>query len=101
MCKELGFDRRTVMRCLKGDMNFVSHKGFMFSFLKVPPVYLNKSTLRSYSNSPHAKSIIAIKGTEEYQFDSIKEAGEKLGILQVNISSVLIGKQKNISLFYF
>ena len=101
MCKELVLDRRTVMRCLSGDMNFVSHKGFMFHYSKTPPVYLNKSTLRTYSNSPHAKRITATKGAEEYQFDSIKEAGEELGIQPVNISSVLIGKQKTSHGFTF
>lgn len=101
MCKELCLDRRSVMRCLSGDAHFVSHKGFMYNHSKGSPVYLNKSTLRTYSNSPHAKRIIAIKNTEEYQFDSIKEAGEKLGILSVNISSVLIGKQKTSHGFIF
>ena len=44
MCAELGLDRRAVQRCLNKHPNFVSHKGFMFSYdRKNVPVYINKS----------------------------------------------------------
>lgn len=101
MCDILSLDRRTVMRCLKNEVNFISHKGFMFSYNNIAPKYENKSTLKTYGKSPHAKRILAIKGYIKYQFDSIKEAGDKLGILPVNISSVLIGKQKTSHGFTF
>lgn len=94
MCFTLGLDRRSVMRCLKQEANFLSHKGFMFSHQNTPPKYLNKSTLKTYSHSPHAKAIIAIKDNKQLYFSSIKEAGEKLDILPANISSVLIGAYK-------
>lgn len=44
MCAELGFDRRTVQRCLNKRPSYLSHKGHMFSYsLNDVPVYINKS----------------------------------------------------------
>lgn len=44
MCSELGLDRRTVQRCLNKRPNFISHKGFMFSYDRNDiPKYVNKS----------------------------------------------------------
>lgn len=93
MCHTLNLDRRTVMRCLKREENFVSHKGFMFSHTITPPVYFNKSTTLTYHNSPHAKAIIAIKDGKELHFLSIKEAGETLNIPSASISAVLRNQQ--------
>lgn len=101
MCFTLGFDRRSVMRCLKMESNFKSHKGFMFSYNNTPPIYLNESTLRTYSNSPHAKAIIAIKDDQQLYFSSIKEAGEKLNIHPANISGVLTGAYKTSKGYIF
>lgn len=93
MCHTLNLDRRAVMRCLKREDNFVSHKGFMFSHTITPPVYLNKSTTFTYHNSPHARAIIAIKDGKETHFLSIKEAGEILNIPPASISAVLRHQQ--------
>lgn len=44
MCDELGLDRRTVQRCLNKIPNYMSHKGFMFSYdISDVPQYQNKS----------------------------------------------------------
>lgn len=44
MCSELNLDRRTVQRCLHQCSNFISHKGYMFSYGRDDiPVYSNKS----------------------------------------------------------
>ncbi len=44
MCEKLEFDRRTVQRCLNKRPNFISHKGFMFSYDRNDiPYYHNKS----------------------------------------------------------
>ncbi len=44
MCEKLGFDRRAVQRCLNKRPNFISHKGFMFSYDRNDiPCYKNKS----------------------------------------------------------
>lgn len=90
MCATLNFDRRTVMRCLHKEENFISHKGYMFSYEKISPQYVNKSTLATYHNSPHAKSIlVTFKDGQQIKFNSIKEAAEKLEIHASCISSVM------------
>ena len=90
MCITLNFDRRTVMRCLHKEENFISHKGYMFSYESTPPQYVNKSTLATYHNSPHAKSIlVTFKDGQQIKFNSIKEAAEKLEIHASCISSVM------------
>ncbi len=101
MCRCLNLDRRAVVRCLKHEENFVSHKGFMFNYTKDAPVYLNKSTLRTYSNSPHAKQIIAIIDDKRIEFSSIKEASEKLKTNSSCISSVLHEKRKKANGYIF
>lgn len=48
MCAELGFDRRTVQRCLNKHPNFISHKGYMFSYNRSDiPIYSNKSIIHA------------------------------------------------------
>lgn len=89
MCAKLGFDRRAVMRCLKGEENFLSHKGFMFSHSNTPPVYFNKSSLYSYENHRGAKAIIAIKDGVTYKFNCIKRAAEELHCWDSCISTAL------------
>ena len=90
MCETLSFDRRAVMRCLHKEANFISHKGYMFNYENTPPQYVNKSTLATYHNSPHAKSIlVTFKNGQQIKFNSIKEAAEKLEIHASCISSVM------------
>lgn len=44
MCETLGYDRRTVQRCLSKCENYISHKGFMFSYsIDDIPKLTNKS----------------------------------------------------------
>lgn len=94
LCDELNFDRRAVMRCLKGEKYFMSHKGFMFSFTPEPPVYVNRSTLLKASKSHHAKRVTAIDGDNHITFNSIIDAARALNIPNGSISCVLIGRQK-------
>ena len=93
MCEELKLDRRTVMRCLKHENNFVSHKGYMFSHSKTAPQYINKSSLLHGGDHHNAKAIKAFKNNIEMEFPSIKDAGLILGIPASYISAVLTGKQ--------
>lgn len=91
MCDELGLDRRTVMRCLKKDPNFISHKGFMFSHSREEvPVYLNKSTLLRKSQSPCASPVYGVKNGVQVQFGSIMEAMEFLEISYPVIRRALV-----------
>ena len=62
----------------------------MFSYENISPQYVNKSTLATYHNSPHAKSIlVTFKNGQQIKFNSIKEAAEKLEIHASCISSVM------------
>ena len=90
MCEELNFDRRTVQRCLNKYPNYISHKGFMFSYsLNDIPVYVNQSTLLTCSLSPHAKKIKVTKDGKTIEFGSIKDATKSLHIENTQISRAL------------
>lgn len=90
MCAKLHFDRRAVQRCLNKIPNYVSHKGFMFSYsLNDTPKYINKSTLLTCGLSPHAKKIKAIKGGKTIEFASIKDAANFLQIVPPLIGRAL------------
>ncbi len=69
----------------------------MFSYSPEAPKYINKSTQRCKSNSPHAKTIIVRKGDFIKQYDSITEAAEELGLKYSLISAVLTGRQRTTS----
>lgn len=101
MCESLHFDRRTVQRCLNKRPNYMSHKGFMFSYsLNDIPVYVNQSALLTCSLSPHAKKIKVVKDEKTIEFGSIKDAANSLHIGQTLISRAL-KKQMVINGFKF
>lgn len=94
MCKELNFDRRVVMRCLKNEPNYLSYKGYMFSYTIKAPQYENKSKVLSGANSPHAKKVIGFMENKEYKFDTIQDAASYFNVSASCISSALSGRQK-------
>lgn len=101
MCEKLHFDRRSVQRCLCKHPNYVSHKGYMFSYsLNDIPVYVNQSTLLTCSLSPHAKKIKVVKDGKTIEFGSIKDAANSLQIKQSQLSRAL-REQKIINGFKF
>lgn len=90
MCEELGLDRRTVMRCLNKEANYMSHKGFMFSHSRQDvPVYHNKSTDYSRGNSHFARPIYGVRNGVKIQFGSIIEAIEFSGISYPRLKKAL------------
>lgn len=57
MCAELGLDRRAVQRCLNKRPNFISHKGYMFSYHRDEiPVYCSKSIVHGKYSKRHGKA---------------------------------------------
>lgn len=93
MCAQLKFDRRSVMRCLKKEKYFISHKGFMFSHTPVAPVYYNKSSDNTYGKHKKSKAIIAIKDGEEHFYDSIRRCAEDLHI-HASVISIALSQNK-------
>jgi len=92
MCSELGFDRRTVQRILLKVDNYVSHKGFMFSYEgDAAPKYLNKSTKMRGSNSPHSKEIEqrSIDGDLIKIWGSTREASEKCYLKEWKLGDIV------------
>lgn len=90
MCDELGLERRTVMRCLKKDPTYNSHKGFMFSHSRNEvPVYHNRSTELSGEKSPHSHPIYGVKNDVRVEFGSITEATGFIGISYPTIKRAL------------
>lgn len=94
-CADLNLDRRTVMRCLKGDDFYHSHKGYVFSHIEEFPKFINRSTINGSPQSKWNRPIIAIKNGEEIQYDSVSHAATELSISRTCISNVLIGRQKS------
>ena len=94
MCDTLNLDRRAVMRCLKGELHFVSHKGFMFNYTKEPPKYINKSTLNTGPRAHYRRKVEGEKGDKIDQFESIQEAAASLGLNPGCINAVLSGRYK-------
>lgn len=97
VCDELNLDRRAVMRCLKGDPFFHSHKGYMFNHVKELPVFENDTSAKRLRN----REIVATKDGIETVFRSVTATSQELGIPRSRVCNVLIGRQKTTGGYSF
>lgn len=91
----MGISRKGITKACQG-IGTASYKGYIWEYADKDYV---KPGNPGAGNYPHTKLMKALKMIDvdgsEYYFESIKEAGEKLGINKTNISRYLKGQRKD------